>query len=729
MRLSLVLRAAGTALFSLQDAMVNAAMSPLSPEKMLSAARPGVALPNPSGSHAIFSSSEYSFQDYKTTKRIHIVDLNSDVGAQVLSDAPDVSQSSPFWLDDETVGYFGTVEDKETKLYAKSIGKNDLKSKDYVVGEFPIDVENPVVHHGKLFITANVYPDSSLESTKDLDQQREKRNDTAMIFDSLWVRHWDHFVMDKRNSIYAIDLTQEDGKYTLSGHAENLLKKTGLESPVPPFGGAEDFSIGDKYLAFAAKDPALNPAWNTKVTIFLLDLTSSDSNPHPINADNPGASSHPVFSPSGRYLAYLEMRVPQYEADRNRVMIYDTVAKKTRGVTEHWDRSPSSVSWGADEQTLYLVAEEYGHSKIWELDLQSSSEPKVIVGKHSNTGVYKLRDGRLLFTQNSLTGPNKVLTLDGDKVTVHTSNPALDGTSLDAGEEFWFDGVNDRKVHGWVIRPPGMNANKKYPMAFLIHGGPQGAWTDAWSTRWNPNVFASAGFIVVAINPTGSTGYGQAFTDGIQGNWGGAPYQDLILGYQAAVSKFPEIHTDKAVALGASYGGYMINWIQGHPAFSHKFKALVCHDGLFSTPATWFTTDELYFPEKEFYGKPWDKESVYEKWNPARHVENWSTPMLVIHGAKDYRLGEAEGLAAFNTLQRLGVPSRFLYFPDENHWVLKAANSKVWHETVLDWITKWTTGDADGNGDVNSNGHANCNGLVNGNGQQNGHANGKHYHS
>jgi dipeptidyl aminopeptidase/acylaminoacyl peptidase len=262
--------------------------------------------------------------------------------------------------------------------------------------------------------------------------------------------------------------------------------------------------------------------------------------------------------------------------------------------------------------------------------------------------------------------------------------------ALEEPEELWFKGAGDVMVHGWAIKPPGFKAGhaKKYPVVLLIHGGPQSAWEDQWSTRWNPNVWAQQGYFVIAINPTGSTTYGQRFTNGISEGWGGKPFVDLRKGWTHALETYPEIDPERAVAAGASWGGYAINWIQGHPEFGFNFKALVCHDGVFDTLYSGYVTDELYFFNHEFGGNPATKRArtISEKWNPARFTHKWSTPQLVIHGGRDYRLPDTEGISAFQALQVRGIKSRFVYFPDENHWVLNPENSLVWHTEIFKWF-------------------------------------------
>lgn len=498
------------------------------------------------------------------------------------------------------------------------------------------------------------------------------------------------------------------------------LKGTKLECPVGPFGGASDFSVSSTHLLFHSKDPHVNPAWHTRTEVYLVPLsprTAAEAEPRSITVGTQGACASPVLSPDGSRAAWLEMREDGYEADRLRVMIYEIESGQRWDATPSWDRSPSAIVWAPNGKKVFLQAEDQGHVKVFELDvpqpdseglnLTTAKEPKPLTSEHSVAHIEALADDRLLVTWSSLTTPNQVSVLEhasADK----TSPPALrplatltkslrESKTLCEGEEFWFAGDGGEQIHGWILFPPeaqqlraagGGGKGKKWPLAFLCHGGPQSAWNDSWSTRWNPNSWAGHGYIVVAINRSGSTGFGQDFCDKIKNDWGGAPFRDLVAGLDFVKRAYPEIDADRMASLGASYGGFMQNWIQGHND-QMGFKCLVCHDGVFSLSQTWAATEELYFPEREFGGTPWEAPENYAKWNPQNHVKNWKTPELVIHGSKDYRLVEGESLGVFNTLQRLNIPSRLLIFPSENHFVLNPLNSIKWSEEVFRWIDEW----------------------------------------
>lgn len=544
---------------------------------------------------------------------------------------------------------------------------------------------------------------------------------------------------ENRNAIFLATLKKDDKKFSLS-KLVNALKGSGLESPIQPFGGTDHFDISRNGLVFTAKDPDLNPATHTKTNIYVVASESfwkADVESEylanivkvPIFGFE-GASTSPVWDKEGKSIAFLSMREDGYEADKNQVFIIPNW--NNPGWVEHlwatedgkgaWDRSPQSITWGQDQQ-IYLTAEEAGRVNIFtaSTDFKKDKKPTVTVKGGAVSGVTLLKDGSLFLSSTSLienslysilpaSASHEVIadgnhyelppgSTDADDVSVNTypayrmttyvssntHNGSTFGLSRRQIDEIRFEGAKKKTyVHAWVVKPSFFKPDKKYPLAYLIHGGPQGAWEDAWSTRWNPAVFAEQGYVVVAPNPTGSTGYGQNFTDAIQGEWGGLPYEDLVKGFEYIKKNVDYVDTNRAVALGASYGGYMMNWIQGHE-LGRSFKALVTHDGVFSMTAQ-LASEEIYFPFHDLKGPLWKTPETWAQWDPSRFAGNWATPHLIIHSELDYRLTINEGLAAFNVLQTRGVESQLLTFPDENHWVLKPENSLMWHEVVLDWI-------------------------------------------
>jgi dipeptidyl aminopeptidase/acylaminoacyl peptidase len=381
-----------------------------------------------------------------------------------------------------------------------------------------------------------------------------------------------------------------------------------------------------------------------------------------------------------------------YEADKSSLIVYQRKLGESRNATQTFDRSVDSLTWTPDSKTIFFTAEDRGEMPIYALPIDAK-EPREVSRLHAGDIVFSNDGTNLFFTQMSAMAPNEIWRLGIKEpsqpkpvAVTHLNDGLLAQISMQPLEPFTFKGAANDDVQGFLVKPPEFDAAKKYPLKFLIHGGPQGAWGNSWSYRWNPELFAASGYVVVMINFHGSTGYGQAFTDAIQGDWGGKPYEDLMKGLDYVEKTYPFIDKTREAALGASYGGYMANWILGH---TDRFKCIVSHDGVFNTESAYGTTEELWFNEWEFKGPPWKNRELYRKFSPHLFAEKFKTPTLVVHGQLDFRLDVSEGFQLFTTLQRLKVPSKMLYFPDEGHWVLKPQNSRLWWKTVTDWVDQW----------------------------------------
>ncbi|KAF2875028.1 dipeptidyl-peptidase-like protein V precursor [Massariosphaeria phaeospora] len=698
------------------------------PEVLLSAPRRSSGNPNSDGSKVLYSSSTYSFAEHAKKTEIRVLHVQSQQ-TTLISDDPVASE--PKWLGDDAILLLSSGDDGVTSV---KVGKvENFGDISYTVGTIDGPVGNLKLHalgtdEFAIAVTGKTTPDGELFNP----EKAKKPLTSGKLYKSLFVRHWDHYVTENRNAIWLGKLSKKDGKFELS-EMRNALKGTRLESPVEPFGGTDHFDIASTGLVFTAKDPELNPALHTKTNIYLVTSSSFwDGKPKTLPSPQQvqvsgfeGASTSPTFSPGGTQIAFLSMKTDGYESDKNQLFIipdYRTPSWVVHAFTSKdgkgsWDRSPQGIFWSPDKSHLYLAAEEHGRVCLFSTDISNAANatfPRMIVKGGTITDAQSLKNGDIFLSSNSLIENSlySVLPLASRKdqhiytlpiddrpydaipskpTTKYVSSQTRSGSMFGLSrkqviEVQWPGAGKNTSVHAWVIKPSKFNENETYPLAYLIHGGPQGAWEDSWSTRWNPAVYAEQGYVVVAPNPTGSTGYGQDFVDAIQGQWGGLPYKDLVKGFEYIASNLHYVDTDRAVALGASYGGYMINWIQGHE-LGRKFKALVCHDGVCSMSGQ-LASEELYFPFHDLTGPLWDNADAWAQWDPSRFTQNWKTPQLVIHSELDYRLTISEGLAAFHTLQARGVESQFLTFPDENHWVLKPENSLLWHETVLDWINE-----------------------------------------
>ncbi len=540
----------------------------------------------------------------------------------------------------------------------------------------------------KMLFVSSVYPDcADQECNKMKDEQKEKSLVKASVFDELMYRHWDDWRGEKRSHLFLLDIAS--GEYT-----DLTIFST---SDVPPIslGSAKDYSFspdGNHVVFTMNTDKFL--AGSTNNDIFLLDLRTLQKGKAPQYkkiSESKGSDAQPLFSPDGKYIAYTSMERAGFEADKQRLMLYDIASGKTKNLMPKEDISVSDMLWSPDGKYIYFTSAR----EIYEVIYRVSSEggkPEMVADKSYNAGLMISGDGtRLYFKRQKSNMPYELFGCDADGKNVKqvtTINTArLKDVDMNETETFWSKGADGTPVQSIIIKPPFFDKNKKYPMIFLIHGGPQGHWADDFHYRWNIQLFASDGYVVVAPNPRGSTGYGQKFVDEISGDWGGKVYTDLMNAYDEAIKKFSFIDGKNTFAAGASYGGYMVNWIAGH---TDRFNALVSHAGVFNLESMYGTTEELWFPEWEFKGAPWQNRKMYEKWSPHRYIHNCKTPVLVVHGAKDFRVTEDQAFQLFTSLQRLGVPSRFLYFPDETHWVAKPQNSRLWWKSVFEWFQKYT---------------------------------------
>ena len=585
-----------------------------------------------------------------------------------------------------------------------------------------------------IVFTSDVYPECDGEPAQEDICNGKKLNEAnkskvqAQIFTRLLYRHWNAYKEGKRSHIFVVSTI--NGRPNVGDQLRPVphdLTPGDYDAPVFSLDGQDNyaFSPDGKEICYTSNHDK-NEANSTNNDIWIIPVrggaNASSAQPSAqarnITADNPASDATPLYSPDGRYIAYRAQQRPGYESDRFRLMLYDRKTGEKTDLTQSFDHWVGSFVWAPDSKTIYFSAEHLRHSLIYAVGtkpVSGTANPiefprRALVGGFDDD-VTVTPDGKeLIFTRMSLKAPIEIYAADAtvngcpartgnvdagkedcslskDWALTHTNDKLLSQISMSDGEPFSFTGAHGDWGEGTLVKPPNFEASTKYPVKFLIHGGPQGAWGDDWSYRWNPELFAANGYLVIMINFHGSTGYGQKFIDAINGDWGGAPYEDLMKGLDYAEKTYPFIDKDRECALGASYGGYAINWILGH---THRFKCLVSHDGMFNAESAWGTTEELWFNDWEFKGTPYDNRAMYQKWSPHQYAKNFKTPTLVIHGQRDYRLDVSEGFQLFTTLHMEGVPSKMLYFPDEGHWVLKPQNSRLWYETVNAWVDQWT---------------------------------------
>lgn len=698
MRLGLCAAAAVSAVFTGATRLV------LTPELMIEAPRPGTLTANDAGTDALVGVQWPSVKTGETEHRIYHLSLERTRppgdGLPVLA----YGAKEYVFVSNETIAF--VVNQTLWKQTLHAFAPERLM-------DLPAPISNvQAVHVNEtlttLVFSATAYNDSDLYAvpTHDASVETQEWNrvkgvstycPSDAVYDQVMVRQWDTWIDARRRAqLFAVDI-----QYTTdwkAGPIRPLMRDSPLETPVGPLGSGADFTASRNWVAFTAKAPEVPSAWHTKQNIYVVPLAGGA--PRQISVDGRGWAGAPVISPDESTVAFLQQNDDGYESSRRVIQTYSFASGMQYEQLGDWQQSPEALAYSRDGTRLYIRVSEDEQRKIYVamVDGTTVHTKASLLGHGSNTAPIELPDGRLLYMRASLHSPNDAYVFANGTSTQLTnffrSEPPLRDVDLGPEpEQFTYTGSDNVTMHGWIFRPPSyeedVSLGHKLPLAVLLHGGPEGDWANDWSVRWNPAVFAAAGFMVVTLDPSGSTGFGQAMVDRVLEHWGDRPFEDIIRGVHHVLDNEAHVDRERVVAAGASFGGYLINWIQGHND-DGLFKALVTHDGVFDAEHTWFATDELYFAESEFGGLPWEKSSSYARFSPHTHADRWNTPHLIVHGGKDYRLDLSEGIAAFNTLQRRRVPSRFVYFPEENHWVLDPRNSLRWHHEVLGWLTRWT---------------------------------------
>ena len=586
--------------------------------------------------------------------------------------------------DGQTV-YFLSAKNGSQQLYAQPTTGGTPRQ----LTDFPVDVDSFHVspQGDRVAFSSGVFQDCGSDlacTSKKLDAHKARKN-TGEVFDTLFVRHWDTWADGRRNTLFVAPLPT--AKAAAVKGASAISATLAGDAPSKPFGGNDDFtwSPDGKTVVAAIRVAGKQEPWSTNFDLYRLDAEGKQA-PVNLTAANPAWDAGPVFSADGKTLYYRAMKRPGFEADRFGLMAMDVATGKTREIAPKWDRSAGEIVLSGDGTLIYTSADDMGEHRLFAVDIATGEAEVVVDG--GSIGSPVIAGTTLAYTKNSLKSGDQIVVAAFDGANPREITPSagemLPDVAFGDYEQFQFKGWNNETVHGYVVKPYNYQEGKRYPVAFLIHGGPQGSFGNGWSYRWNPQTYAGQGYAVVMIDFHGSTGYGQAFTDAISQHWGDRPLEDLQKGWAAAQKQYPFLNGDKACALGASYGGFMVNWIAGN--WNEPWKCLVNHDGVFDQRMMGYATEELWFTEWEQGGTPYEKAANYEKFNPVNHVSDWKKPILIVHGQLDYRIPVEQGLAAFTAAQRQGIESKFLYFPDENHWVLKPQNSVQWHDTVNGWL-------------------------------------------
>jgi dipeptidyl aminopeptidase/acylaminoacyl peptidase len=698
---------------------------PFTFEDMMKLKRVGAPVPSPDGKWVVFDCVDVDLEANTRISHLWIVPASGGESRR-LNLTPNHEERPRFSPDGKRLIWTSKATDP-TQIWMCDFdsGNGVLVGKPHQVTEISTGADGGIWSpDGKniVFVSA-VYPDCKDDAcNKQRDEELKKSKVKAKVFSRLFYRHWSAFTEFKRSHLFVVGADARADRSTdvpsvgqagvspaesqtpdkMSGGPTGkmpVLQPRDLtpgDHDVPPFnlGGQDMYAISPhgREVAYTSNIDEVE-ATSTNNEIFVVPISGGTAKKI---STSPGADTTPLYSPDGKSLAWRSQARAGFEADKWRLLVQDRQSGKTRDLTEKFDRSVGSFAWLPESQWLNFCAEDHGESPIFGVAL-AGGEP-VGGGPPLHADDLVVTTSGAFFSRASISAPNEIWAVEFPKdmgmrqapqpaPITHMNDALLSQIDMQPLESFTFKGANDEEVQGFMVRPPGFDPNKKYPLKFLIHGGPQGAWGNEWTYRWNAELFAASGnYVVVMINFHGSTGYGQKFTDSISGDWGGKPYVDLMKGLDYVEKTYPFIDKNREAALGASYGGYMANWILGH---TNRFKCIVSHDGTFNTESVYGTTEELWFPEWEFEGPPWKNRELYRKFSPHLFADKFKTPTLVIHGQNDYRLDVSEGFQLFTTLQRLKIPSKMLYFPDEGHWVLKPQNSRLWYKTVNDWVDQW----------------------------------------
>jgi dipeptidyl aminopeptidase/acylaminoacyl peptidase len=681
-------------LLLLGAAMASSAMAAprgFTVEDMVKMERVGNPVLSPDATRVVYTVRTTDLDKNRGNTQLYLLDLRHPQAAPVRLTQAAASSADPEWAPNGEAIYFLSGRSGSSQVWRLPLGGGEASK----VTDLPLDVDNFRLspQGDRLLFSMAVFRDcADLACTKQRLDEQAKVKASGKVFDKLFVRHWDTWADGRNNVLYSAPI---DATGKVSAQPVSLTGKLDGDVPSKPFGDHDEyhFSPDGKTVAFSARIAGRTEAWSTNFDVYTVPAAGGETKN--LTADNQAWDAKAIYSPDGKTLAYVAMDKPTFEADRFHLVLIDVASGKKRTVADSWDRSIADYRWTPDSKAILATADDVGQHRLFAIDA-ASGKVTALTGKGYVAGFDVARDTIVMAQANLSAGAQLFkFKLGGgaaagekaDQLT-HLNEAALADVKFGEYEQFSFTGANGETVYGHVMKPWNAQPGQKYPIAFLVHGGPQGSFGNSWSYRWNPQVYAGAGYATVFIDFHGSTGYGQKFTDSISGDWGGKPLEDLQKGLAAAVAKYPWLDRENSCALGASYGGFMMNWIQGN--WSDGFKCIVNHDGVFDARGMAYSTEEIWFTEWENGGAYYDVPELHEKFNPALKVKNWKTPMLVVQGDMDFRIPTTQGLGAFTALQRRGIPSKLLFFPDENHWVLKPANSVLWHHTVIDWLDTYT---------------------------------------
>jgi dipeptidyl aminopeptidase/acylaminoacyl peptidase len=663
------------------------AKHPIAFDDLIKMHRVGEPQISPDGKWVAYTLTTPDMDANRNASNLWLVSTESGAPIQLTQSGHD---SSPVWSPDGKTLAFISSRAGDSQVYILSMDGGEAHAWTHLSTGADLVKWSP---DGKtLAFTSSVYPDCKDDACNKLrDEDKEKNKVKAHVAEHLLYRHWTHWSEGKRGHLFVIPAPAAADQAEPSATPRDLTEGADYDVPPDERGGPEDinFSPDSKEICFTAVTDKVE-ATSTNGDLFLVPVTGGE--PKKITTQ-PGFDGNPVYSPDGKYIAYHAQLTAGYEADRWRVMLYDRQAGKADDLTPAFDRSAEQLAWSADSKKIFFVAENETLQPVYALDARAGAQPQKVVAEDFNTGVSISKDGKTLaFERTSLAMPAEVFAAKSDgsaaRQLTHHNDSILANLEMSAPETFWFVGADGTRVQAMVVKPANFDAGKKYPLLVLLHGGPQTMWSNAWGYRWNAQVFSAAGYVSLLINRRGSTGYGQKFTDDITNDYGGKAYTDVMKGIDAAIAKYKYIDGTTIAAAGGSYGGYLADWLATHTG---RFKAIISHAGIWDKPAM-YATEELWFEEHDNQGTPWSVPENFKKWSPSTYaadLSKYKTPTLVVAGERDYRVPYTQSLEFFSALQRQGVPSKLVVFPDEGHWILKPQNAQFWYKTFLDWLATY----------------------------------------
>ena len=645
---------------------------------------------DPAGTKALFNVRATDMEKNRGVSTLWMKDLADPAKAEMKVPAGEGGASDMQWAADGSAFYFlsGRGDDGITQVW-RSDAEGRMAAQ---VTNLALDVlAYRIAPDGSgLVVSLAVFPGctgDAITCTAERIKAKKEEKSTGQLYDGLFVRHWDTWADGTRNHLFYLPLPNATAKPIA------LTPELDGDVPSKPWGDNSDFVIGPdgRIVYYSVRIAGKTEPWSTNFDIYSVPVTGGPAKN--LTADNTAWDANPRISPNGSTLAYVAMQRPGYEADRFVLHVLDLATGKVTVVAKEWDRSIGQLQWSRDGKSVLVTTDDIGKHRLFRIDSKTGTVTPLSTNGHMDAFVETPKG--FVFQKSGLSSPAqlyvaapKAMRIDQGATTLTQVNAGLKNKVFGAFEQFSFPGWNNETVYGYVLKPASFTEGKKYPVAFLIHGGPQGSFGESWSYRWNPQTYAGEGYAVVMIDFHGSTGYGQDFTDAINEHWGDRPLEDLQKGLAHALEQYPYLDADRVVALGASYGGYMVNWIAG--VWNEPFKALVSHCGIFDTRMMGYATEELWFTDWENGGSVFTKPDNYDTFNPMLHADKWRVPMLVVHGDKDYRVPMEQGIGTFTACQAKGIASKYLRFPDENHWVLKPQNSMQWHATVFEWLNEYT---------------------------------------